>query len=67
MGKGTEVAWGEPKPKSFDEKMREGKSLNDGLSGAMSMRDESYEPWDYQEPRRARKHKPTRCGHDEND
>jgi len=50
----------EPDTRTFDEKMRDGGSLNDGLAGSMPM----HEPWD--KPYRPT-HKPTRCMDDEDD
>lgn len=52
------------KPKTFDEKMAEGKSRDAGLAGSMSIRDESYPPYRDEPMRRASKHATTRCNHE---
>lgn len=39
-----EVLMGE-KPKTFDEKMDEGKSMHDGLGGAMKLREPHEKPY----------------------
>ncbi|WP_299312313.1 hypothetical protein [uncultured Halomonas sp.] len=46
------------KPKTFDEQMKEGASLDDGLAGGKPM----FEEWE--KPYRA-KHNTTRCNHEE--
>jgi hypothetical protein len=48
-------------PLTFDEKMKAGQSLEKGLTGAMTFREQGYEPYDFKEPRRQRVHKPVRC------
>lgn len=47
------------KPPSFDEKLRAGKRLDDGLAGAMRLREDWEKPW------HTRTHKTTRCEHDD--
>lgn len=47
-----------PDERSFDEQMKDGKSLDDGLAGSKPL----FNEWE--KPFRSR-HKPTRCNHDE--
>lgn len=47
-----------PDERSFDEQMKDGKSLDDGLAGSKPL----FNEWE--KPIRAL-HKPTRCNHDE--